>query len=664
MHFQIEKPKSVEILPCFGGKCLENEYQVSNHYLLRNGHPYLYRMGELHFSRLREQDWETELLKMKQGGIEIVSTYLFWIHHEETEGEFCFEGNFDLSRFIKICKKCKMPLFLRIGPWAHGEARNGGFPDWLLEKCGGKEGTRCDKKPYLDYVFRYFSRVFEEIKEQLDVIIGIQVENELHSQPNHIETLLQMLQKIGFKAPLWTATGWGPGGSHAELPKDSLLPVFGGYPDAPWNVMIEPIRDNKTFHFSHDWNNSAIGTDVISQRGSMNETEQKKINQTPYLTCETGAGNQVTYHRRPIITADDVAAGVICALGSGVNGIGYYMYHGGTNPIGKTTMQESRATGYKNDYPILSYDFQSPIGAAGQLRESYFALRSIHRFLDCCGETLATMPSTLSDEMPVDFTDCSTLRCALRSDGERGFLFYNNHVHGKTMQNLTKTVTISLANGEKIEIPLTAPANSYGIIPFCFMIGTECVDWVTAMPVEIKEREIVFETLKKIPPKACLKNREIIDLRDGMMLGGVKIKLLTVSAPKAQEKKPVKVERVSQQKQQNPFLHIENRDGTPLSTSETVEFSFFLPENVRTIAIEAEGNLAALYCGDVLIDDQYLYGDEWLADVRSCSMNETFTLKILPFTEESRKKIYLETKMPLGVVEPRVFLLNESPKGV
>ena len=95
-----------------------------------------------------------------------------------------------------------------------------------------------------------------------------------------------------------------------------------------------------------------------------------------------------------------------------------------------------------------------------------------------------------------------------------------------------------------------------------------------------------------------------------------------------------------------------------------MEFSFFLPENVQTIAIEAEGNLAALYCGDVLIDDQYLYGDEWLADVRNCSMNETFTLKILPFTEESRKKIYLETKMPLGVVEPRVFLLNESPKGV
>ena len=120
-----------------GGVCLGHEYAVNDRYMLRDGKPYLYRMGELHFSRVPKGDWETELLKMKAGGIDIVASYLFWNHHEEIEGEFVFEGDCDLRAFCALCRRLDMPFFLRIGPWAHGEARHGGFPDWLLEKCGG-----------------------------------------------------------------------------------------------------------------------------------------------------------------------------------------------------------------------------------------------------------------------------------------------------------------------------------------------------------------------------------------------------------------------------------------------------------------------------------------------------------------------------------------------
>lgn len=31
-----------------------------------------------------------------------------------------------------------MKVWLRIGPWAHGECRNGGFPDWLVKKESGE----------------------------------------------------------------------------------------------------------------------------------------------------------------------------------------------------------------------------------------------------------------------------------------------------------------------------------------------------------------------------------------------------------------------------------------------------------------------------------------------------------------------------------------------
>ena len=50
-------------------------------------------MGEVHYSRLPENEWETELKKMKEGGVTIIATYVFWNHIEETEGIFNWSGN-------------------------------------------------------------------------------------------------------------------------------------------------------------------------------------------------------------------------------------------------------------------------------------------------------------------------------------------------------------------------------------------------------------------------------------------------------------------------------------------------------------------------------------------------------------------------------------------
>ena len=59
-------------------------------------------------------------------------------------------------------------------------------------------------------------------------------------------------------------------------------------------------------------------------------------------------------------------------LGSGVNLYGTYMFQGGENPDGKlSTLEESQETGYPNDLPIKSYDFQAPLGEFGQERESF-----------------------------------------------------------------------------------------------------------------------------------------------------------------------------------------------------------------------------------------------------------------------------------------------------
>ena len=98
-----------------------------------DGQPWIPLVGEFHFSRYPSAEWRDELLKMKAGGLNTVSTYVFWIHHEEEQGKFDWNGQRSLRDFLKLCRELGLKVLVRMGPWDHGEVRNGGFPDWLLK---------------------------------------------------------------------------------------------------------------------------------------------------------------------------------------------------------------------------------------------------------------------------------------------------------------------------------------------------------------------------------------------------------------------------------------------------------------------------------------------------------------------------------------------------
>ena len=50
MQFRVKKAALATPLLQFGGKAQGVDYAVTNRYLTRNGAPYIYRMGEMHFS--------------------------------------------------------------------------------------------------------------------------------------------------------------------------------------------------------------------------------------------------------------------------------------------------------------------------------------------------------------------------------------------------------------------------------------------------------------------------------------------------------------------------------------------------------------------------------------------------------------------------------------
>lgn len=451
---------------------MDTTYGFTKKYLTKDGMPWFPVMGEIHFSRYRADLWEESLRKMKAGGLSIASAYVIWIHHEEEEGKFDFTGNRNLHDFLATAKKVGISVFLRIGPWVHGEARHGGFPDWLQNKSDAID-LRSDDPAYLSYVRRYWEQVYEQVKGYLckdgGPVIGTQIENEYghvggyrgEKGEQHMHTLAVMAREIGFDLPLYTATGWG------GAVTGGLLPVMGGYCEAPWDQRITEIEPNSNYVFSHIRNDALIASDH-----HVDDTVTFNQDDFPYLTAELGGGLQVTKHRRPIVSGNDVGAMSLTKLGSGVGLLGYYMYHGGSNPDSKlSTLQESRATGYSNDLPEINYDFNAPIRQYGTISDNYREIRLLAYFLQDFGADLAVLPADIDPDF-VKPGDTHTLRVSVRHDDTHGYVFVNNYQRRLTMDDHKDVVLEGKTKGEPVRFPKTDIASGeYAFYPYNMKLG-------------------------------------------------------------------------------------------------------------------------------------------------------------------------------------------------
>ncbi|HEX6557874.1 MAG TPA: beta-galactosidase [Longimicrobiales bacterium] len=459
---------------------------VNSRFLLRDGKPWLPVMAEFHFARYPEAYWEEEIEKLKAGGVQIVASYIFWIHHEEVEGQFDWSGQRNLRRFVELCQKHGLLFYARVGPWSHGEARNGGFPDWLVQKVGS--GLRSNDSTYRAYVARFYDQIGAQLRGLLwkdgGPIVGVQLENEYNGTgpqrgPEHIVELKRLVRASGLDAPLYSVTGW----DNAVLPAAEVIPVFGGYPDWPWDQSIEQLPPNEVyaFRFENRWSGS-MGS--VGPQQQLNATSQQALSRYPFLGAEFAGGIEDTYHRRPIIFASDVAAMLPVQLGSGVNLYGYYMFHGGTNPAGKrSTLQESQRTGYPTDVPVMSYDFQAPLGEFGEMRESFRKLKLVHYFLNEFGDQLAPMVVRRPALVPAGPADTSVARVSARTLGNRGFIFFNNYVRDYHMPARTGVQIALRLPGETLRIPakpITVPSGAYFIWPVNLDLGGATLTYGTA----------------------------------------------------------------------------------------------------------------------------------------------------------------------------------------
>lgn len=462
-----------------------SKLESNNRFLIKDGKPWLPLMGEFHYTRTPPQYWEEELLKMKSAGIEIIATYVFWNHHEEVQGKFNWSGDRNLHDFIALCKKHNLKVTLRLGPWAHGEARFGGTPDWVVNQIP----TRRNDPTYLKYVELYWTEISNQVKEFMwkngGPIIAVQLENEYNLAgagmgAEHISTLKKLAVKLGFDTPFYTVTGW----DGAIYPRGEVVPVFGGYPDEPWGLGTTKMGPNEVYNFR--FNSRVAGNAGAQTVASTAGTAIEDMKNTPFFGAEFGSGVPIMYRRRPFIQPDDIGAMLPVQLGSGVNLYGYYMFHGGRNPKGLNSLEENALLGGFNDCPMINYDFQAPFGQYGQTHAVLNKILPFHNFIKSFGDRLAPMPAYNPDVEPKSRDDLSTARYSVRSLGDSGFVFFNNHIRQYAMSE-QKDIQFSIKLADKLvkfpSKPINIPTGAYFIWPFNFDMDGVQLAWASAQPL-------------------------------------------------------------------------------------------------------------------------------------------------------------------------------------
>ncbi|KAF2599932.1 hypothetical protein F2Q68_00012540 [Brassica cretica] len=165
-----------------GGDTAEKGVTYDGRSLIIDGQRKLLFSGSIHYPRSTPEMWPSLIKKTKEGGIDVIQTYVFWNLHEPKLGQYDFSGRNDLVKFIKEIRSQGLYVCLRIGPFVEAEWNYGGLPFWLRDVPGMV--YRTDNEPFKFHMQRFTSKIVNLMKSeglyasQGGPIILSQIENE------------------------------------------------------------------------------------------------------------------------------------------------------------------------------------------------------------------------------------------------------------------------------------------------------------------------------------------------------------------------------------------------------------------------------------------------------------------------------------------------------
>ncbi|WP_395293086.1 beta-galactosidase family protein [Kitasatospora hibisci] len=315
----------------------------------RDGTPHRIISGAVHYFRIHPDLWDDRLRRLRAMGANTVDTYVPWNFHELPSGEKDFTGWRDLGRFLRLARANDLDVILRPGPYICAEWEFGGFPARLLTVDGLR--LRCAEPAYLAEVDGWFDAVVPEFLPLLanrgGPVVAVQIENEYGSYGNDAAYLAHLhdgLVARGVDCLLFTADG-----------AEDTMQQGGGIP-------------------------GLLATATFGSRAAERfEVLRRHQPKGPLTAMEfwigwfdhLGAPHHVRDAGESARSLDD-----LLATGASVN---LYMAHGGTNfgfwAGANHTGAHPYDAGHEPD--VTSYDYDAPIGEAGELTEKFHAFRAV-----------------------------------------------------------------------------------------------------------------------------------------------------------------------------------------------------------------------------------------------------------------------------------------------
>ncbi|KAI9097772.1 hypothetical protein K1719_025543 [Acacia pycnantha] len=323
--------------------------------LIINGKHEILFSGSIHYPRSTPEMWPSLISKAKEGGIDVIQTYVFWNQHEHLEGQYDFSGRRDIVRFIKEIQSQGLYVTLRIGPFIQSEWTYGGLPIWLHDVPGIV--FRSDNEPFKYHMKKFTTHIVNSMKShnlfasQGGPIILSQIENEYgmieaaygEGGPRYVRWAAQMA--VG----LQTGVPW----------------VMCKQDDAPDPVInaCNGMECGRTFKGPNSPDKPSIWTENWT-------SFYQAFGDEPYLR-----------------SAENIAYSVALFIAKKGSYVNYYMYHGGTN-FGRTAAA----------FMVTAYYDEAPLDEYGLIRQPKWGhLRDLHAAIKSCSKTLlSATPTTLS----------------------------------------------------------------------------------------------------------------------------------------------------------------------------------------------------------------------------------------------------------------------------
>ena len=332
---------------CAGKRSFTIDYK--NERFLKDGQPFRYISGGIHYFRVPSSLWEDRLKKIRAAGLNAIQTYVAWNFHETSPGVYDFSGDRNLTRFLQLARDNDLLVVLRPGPYICAEWEFGGFPSWLLKNKVMR--LRSSDKSYLGYVDVWMRFLLQVVRPFLyhngGPVIMTQVENEYgsygcdHSYIKHLYTLFK--EALGEEAVLFSTDGCS-----AQLLECGSIPEI--FSTVDFGIGSDPV-----YCFNQTRMIQSSGPPVNSEfyTGWLDHWGEPKAKVDP--NAFASSLNKLLSYKNASVNM--------------------YMFEGGTNFGFMNGANANRPGKYQPQ--ITSYDYDAPLTESGDPWEKYTLIRQV-----------------------------------------------------------------------------------------------------------------------------------------------------------------------------------------------------------------------------------------------------------------------------------------------